>query len=514
MKKLYLGFLIAGGMLATSCSMNELPSGTLNDETAIQTVQDAMSFRNGIYANLRSITSGAFVAYQEIQADMFVGTQSNGNRIGMMSLGSFNASNTELQGLWSSTYSAIANVNYFLGKVDDMVNDGSFDASSHTRLQRYRGEAHWARAYYYYLIADKYCQSYTNIDPTTPASGAPLQITYSPSGDYGSYPGRSTLAETFAQIEADLDAAYTDLKAFETSGMSDATNNLAPNAPYLSTYAVRALQARIALLKGDWQTAIDRAEEVIAGPFRLAADIDEFENMWYTDNGTELIFVPFGNQAQASGVAALGSAWINADPVNADYIGTENALSLYVLDDIRGYVYFETRTLSVNGMKVPSPCFVKYPGNPSLNTGSVNALKNLPKPLRLSEMYLIVAEAAAMTDQHQKANDAYNDLRAVRIEGYTAENLTGQPLISAVRDERTRELLGEGYRISDLRRWGQGFTRSVSYKDPLYDDVPSIVVYSGSTLSYTAGDKRYLLPIPTGEIETNPQLAGQQNPGY
>ncbi len=41
-----------------------------------------------------------------------------------------------------------------------------------------------------------------------------------------------------------------------------------PNAPYLSTYAIVALQARIALLKGDWETAIDKAEKVIAGIFR------------------------------------------------------------------------------------------------------------------------------------------------------------------------------------------------------------------------------------------------------
>lgn len=508
---------MAGGLLVTSCSMNELPEGTLNDETAISTEQDAMNFRNGIYVNLRSITNGSYIAYTEMQTDMFVGTVTNGNRLGMMSLGTFLASDTDLEPLWANTYSDIAAVNYFLPKVDGMIEGAEGD--SKVRLQRYRGEAKFARAYYYYFLADKYCNSYTVIDPTTPASGVPLVTTYNPSGDYASYPGRSTLAEVFTQIEKDLNDAYADLSAFESSSLSDAKSQLAPNASYLSTYAVTALQARIALLKGDWATAITKAEQVIgtngSSPFELCDDLS-YETMWTNDEGSELIFVPFGNQTQSGAVAALGEAWIMADGISADYVCTQNALDLYPTldDDVRYYTFIQDRSLNIEGRDVVSPCFIKYPGNPALNTGSVNAMKNNSKPFRLSEMYLIVAEAAAEAGQTQKANDALNAIRTARIYGYQAQQYVGANLISEVRLERMRELIGEGHRISDLRRWRQGFQRSVAYTNPVYGDVPAALVSAGKSVSYTVGDYRYLLPIPTGEMETSPQLAGQQNPGF
>ena len=55
MKKVFLSILIAGALF-TSCDMNELPAGTLSDETAIQTEKDGMKFRNGIYNSIRSLT--------------------------------------------------------------------------------------------------------------------------------------------------------------------------------------------------------------------------------------------------------------------------------------------------------------------------------------------------------------------------------------------------------------------------------------------------------------------------
>jgi hypothetical protein len=39
-------------------------------------------------------------------------------------------------------------------------------------------------------------------------------------------------------------------------------------------------------------------------------------------------------------------------------------------------------------------------------------------------------------------------------------------------------------------------------------------VAAGKNLSYAAGDYRFVWPIPSDEIQVNPQLEGQQNPGY
>ena len=513
MKKIYLSFLLVGSLL-TSCDMNELPAGSINEETAIESVADALQFRNGIYNNIRSITNGGYVYYTDMQADLFIGTQSNGNRLGMMSLGTFQANDTDLESIWAGPYSCIASVNYFLPKIESVLSKESLSASDRAELVRYRGEAYWARAYYYYYLADKYCNSYNMCDPKAAATGVPLVTTYSPSGDYSSYPGRSTLEQTFSLIETDLKNAYDDLKAYETSGVSGATANLAPNAIYLSTYTVLALQARIALLKGDNDTAIEKAEELIEGPFSLT-DIDDYYELWYNDYGKELIFVPYADLSQSGGVASIGNAWNSANEISSDYIATSNALNFYDSNnDVRYDWFFEPRAIQVGGSTVAAPCFVKYPGNMALNTGSTNAQKNLPKPFRLSETYLILAEAAAAKGDGDKANKALNALRSKRLYSFEETSYVGSELVSQIRTERTRELLGEGFRISDLRRWGQGFTRQINYTESRYSDVPSIVIQAGVGLTYAPGDHRMILPIPTGELEANPQLAGQQNPGY
>lgn len=504
--------------MLTSCNMDEAPVGNLNDETAIQSVLDAEKFRNGIYNNIRSVTSmgsneAAYITTQEIQADMFIGTLINGNRMGPVSLGNIISSDTDNQRLWSAPYDYIAAVNYYLPKVEALLaNEGLSDANRAT-LIRFRGEAKWARAYYYYYLMDHFCQSYTLANPDTPALGLPLVSVYAPSGDYSSYPGRSTLKETVDFIEKDLVDAYADLSEYEATGDE---SNLKANAIYLSTNTVTALQARLALLKGDYATAISKAETLInSGDYSLTG-IDDYSAIWTDDEGSELIFVPYCNQTQSSGIGALGSTYISSNTENADYVATSNALDMYdAANDVRYEWFFEPRELNVNGMYVIAPCFIKFPGNPTLNTGSNNALKNRPKPFRLSEMYLIVAEAAAESGQADKANQALNAIRAARITGYEPQTYAGQNLINQVRQERTKELIGEGYRISDLRRWQLGFGREINYSAyDDYQDVPLIIVPAGANVAYQAGDYRFIMPIPTGEMETNPQLAGQQNPGY
>lgn len=510
MKKFFLSISLAATLL-TSCNMDEGPAGSLSDESAIISVADALKFRNGLYYQLRAFATGSTIYDRAMQADMFTGVVTNGNRRGSVSLG--NIAPGSFGGFWSSPYAYLADVNYFLEKVDGMINSGDYTGEPLAQLKRYRGETYWTRAYYYYFMMDCFCNSFNCINPSQEGTGMPLVTEYSPTADAASYPGRSTLAETAQLIASDLDKALTDLQAFEASGASDARTNLAPNAPYLSSYTVMALQARVALLKQDWTTAMAKAEAVIAGPYRLEEG-DGYKSMWTTDQGSELIFVPYGSQAQAGGINATGSAWILASGQDADYVLTSNALDMYdAQNDIRYASFIQTRDLAVGGETVAAPCFVKYPGNPELNSGSTNDLKNKPKMFRLSEMYLILAEAAAEGGNAAKANQALTDLRNARIEGYTPADYTGSSLVDEVRLERAREMIGEGYRISDLRRWKLGFSRSIDYA-PEYADVPSILVNAGPLVVYQPGDHRMVYPIPTHEMECNPALKGFQNPGY
>ncbi|EJW91014.1 lipoprotein [gut metagenome] len=98
------------------------------------------------------------------------------------------------------------------------------------------------------------------------------------------------------------------------------------------------------------------------------------------------------------------------------------------------------------------------------------------------------------------------------------------PVLQEIRRERRIELAGEGFRFDDLKRWkaGQLLNNVMTYVGKRKPDGTLAIVYPNYTnpdLSYEAGksrtweDKMYLYPIPTGELQRNPELL-PQNPGW
>ena len=104
--------------------------------------------------------------------------------------------------------------------------------------------------------------------------------------------------------------------------------------------------------------------------------------------------------------------------------------------------------------------------------------------------------------------DKLNDLRVAR--GLSVlENISGDALMNAVKEERTREMLAEGNRLDDLKRWHLGFTRS----EPQNMD---LILGGSNTFEKTvsADDNKFVWGIPTNDITTNPNIKDQQNPGW
>lgn len=504
MKKIIIA-LFSIAIWVSSCDMDKRPYGSLDDETAIQGLDDSKRFRDGLYSNMRTLTTGAYIYTSDIQMDIVQGVIGNGNRNGMFANGNLVSSDQTVVAIWAAFYSVINSANYFIERVENLINSNEFTDDELLTLNRYMGEAHFVRGYCYYWLADRFCQVYSSTDAQTPAKGLPLVTIYHPTGNMSSYPGRNTLEETYKLIEDDLASAYTALAAYEVKDKEA----VAPGAIYFSTYTVLALQARIALLKGDNATALSKAETIInANVYKLTPAAD-YAKMWSEDTGSEIIFRSFMSNTELGG--SVGAAYLSVNQDFADYIPTFDILNLYADEDVRFDAFFTVWNLNVQGDIVQAYVFNKYPGNESLKTGASPNYMNMSKPFRLSEIYLIAAEAAISTSA-DKANKYLNDLRAERIEGYQAETYSGQALVQQVREERLKELVGEGYRMSDLRRWGLGFSRNP--KHPENPDIESSLIVAGNALSYNAGDHRFIWPIPTSEIEANPQLDGQQNPGY
>lgn len=124
-------------------------------------------------------------------------------------------------------------------------------------------------------------------------------------------------------------------------------------------------------------------------------------------------------------------------------------------------------------------------------------------------MYLIAAEAAMENGDAANANLYLNALRAKRIGNWKDATYSLGQIENEIRNERVKELYCEGFRLNDLKRWHIGFSRSGG-------QVANLVMqgenYAGCTRP--ADDPMFLWPIPTSELEANPQMKDEQNPGY
>lgn len=487
--------------------MDLAPVGSLDDENAIENPTDLLKARNGIYNNMRSFATGGYLFYTDIQMDQFNGLIINGNQNGILANGTILSNNSSIEAVWANMYSNIADANYLLGRAEYLLEKGGWTEEELLDINRYIGETKFARAWYYSYLLDHFSASYNANNANANAGGVPIVTVFNPTGDIASYPGRSTQAEVYALIDKDLSDAYDALKAYEAEDNS----HVQPMAFYLNTNTVLALQARLALLRQDWPTAIEKANAVINSGIYTLSTTSNYKDMWVNDNSQELIFRPISTNSEL-GISSTGGAYIDANPEMAYYIPSGATYSLYTNADARSAAYFTVASLAANGTKYQAFVFSKYPGNPALLQGTTPNIMNMGKPFRLSETYLILAEASYENGDEATANSALNTIRKNRINRYTETTYTGLDLREQIRNERTKELIGEGFRMSDLRRWGLGFSRDGSY--PLNPVVEQIFVTAGVQVSYTPGDHRFVWPIPSTEMENNPQLRGEQNPGY
>ena len=136
------------------------------------------------------------------------------------------------------------------------------------------------------------------------------------------------------------------------------------------------------------------------------------------------------------------------------------------------------------------------------NSGKANYAVNI-KVIRLSEVYISAAEAAFETGDKAKAAEY---LQATRVRAGGLEPATEATVtMEMILDERSKELYGEGHRFWDMMRRNLTITFD--------DELGGIdVVHRGATVDRT--HPKTILPIFQDEINANPDIEAQQNPGY
>lgn len=512
----------------SACDMDMMPYDSVPTDEALNSINAFEEARTGIYAAYIGLAGGSYVLAPELQADGFNATADFSNTYGDFYRWNFQSSNSYVEAIWSNSYSAIGRANFFIDSAKKMDEGEENDLTDVQKQQLavYVGEAYFTRAYCYYYLSTLFCADY---NPVTAAStlGLPLQLEYKPKISASEYPERSSLEATYKQITEDLAEADTRIQTAR-SGIVDYDRyingayvniNTAPKqrGNYITVDVVKALRARVALQMDDYKNAAAYAESLIDSDFYpLLNNESGLKDMWQEDGGTETIWQIAMQSADDAG-SPLGTLFIGYPTTKKDYIPTKTLIDLYDADDLRLAVYYGDYKLSVStGTAAQIKFFNKYPGNKNFNTlGGTTRYLNQPKPFRIAEMYLIAAEAntrIGTASSLEKARGYLKTLKTARIPGFSGGNYNNQEvLMNEIMDERERELVCEGYRMMDLKRWGKGVKRGLPQNSGL-------VLFPGQAttdgLNKPADDYRMVWPIPKSEMDANTSLAGQQNPGY
>ena len=279
--------------------------------------------------------------------------------------------------------------------------------------------------------------------------------------------------------------------------------------------AVQLLHARVCLYMEDMEGAAKYAKKVIDNWGYELYDLTSFKkdttivvgkNASYPSyvslDNPETIWV-YGNAADFNGIIGAQDKMENGTTyayfVNASrdlitcYEDEEDLRkTLYLVEELRGPLGAKPEELKfAEGHYLPwSKCVMQY--NNKVKSGTEYGMS-----FRLSEAYLILAEAVYATDE-VLALKMINELREKRYaEGADYEvHYSGESLLNFIREERRRELCFEGQRWFDLRRYGM----------PSFEH--RWVEYGDNLGSYVIEEKdaAYTLPIPTEVINRNSAL--------
>lgn len=517
MKKIYLLIALAAG-LVSSCSMDTEPEGSLPQSETLKTPEDFTTMRNGLYSALRvSVGGDNFYTPIEVQGDEFHAVYGNSNTMGDLYRWDFTPQNDYVRTVYSNYEATISRANFILDGYAkcDMSEANGFDAAGIATANAAKGDAFFARAYCIFMLSQYFCADYEEGTADQPNSGVSYRLDYNPSPDPSTYPQRKTLNETMEQVKADLDSAEVYV-----------TTQGEPTNYRISVDAITALRARMALAMDDYKAAADYAASIIEnGPYALAEGTAEIMSMWYdfdyaqasqtgvvgnkTGNWETILQLEIGDGADQY-PAGTGTFYQTMQVgANPDFVPTLTLYNLYSDNDYRKAAYFVpgniTTTTGVSGdvyffAKFPLDTYTFYQSQTNSSVGVSE-----PKVFRIAEMYLIAAEGYAQAGDLQKATYYLNTLESSRIDGYADQTFTGKDdLMQEIKNERQREMAGEGTRIFDLKRWHMSMQRGEAQN-------PSVLLTTTPlNFSQPADANRMTWPIPKNETD----LHIVQNPGY
>jgi len=452
--KTILSIITCGMVLVNSSCNNVLeptPVDVLTNDIVLNEPRDVGNVEVGLYSAFRNIAPATVIA-GDFTADNLIhnGTFSQYRELGTKQISSANAS---VAALWGAIYNTVYIANFILERLPEVPG-----VATATR-NRVMGAAHFLRGYAYFIALYSY-------------GGVPEVTT--------------TNIETNRNIPRASKLEILNLILDDYTQALDELTEKPVTAAYAGEFAVRAALARLHLYLGDWSEAENFATDVIdSEDYELEPDYSTLVNEDFTKEAILEVGYTLIDDPGTDGNFGLNNLFVGRREIipSNDVIV---ALASSESGDRFSSMTFDLNNLngSDNGWSV-----AKY-GTPDADNNNVVVF-------RLGEMYLIRAEARAQQDKVTGTNSAQTDVNVLRERSHapTITSVSKSQMLRLIEDERRYELAFEGHRWFDLVRTGRASQVMPAFSPNWRDDFE-------------------LWPIPQREIQNNPALVGNQNPGY
>ncbi len=527
MKRNFLTYIVAATSLVSASSCHDkldlVPLNDVTSEVVYKSVEGYKQSLGKVYGSMAmsggrgtsgdgdiaGIDAGAsdflrlYFNLQEVASDNAICAWIQDPGVSEINSLTWSSNNVMVLGMYARSMYQITVANDFIRESSDenLANRGIVGEDAEA-VRGFRSEARFLRAYQYWVMMDLFGNPPFVTEENTIGKTPPEQI---------------SRVDLFNYVESELLAVQEELVAPRQNEYGRADQ-----AAAWMLLSKLYLNAEVYTGTGRYQDALTYASRVINSAYTLK---ENYAHLFLADNniGQDEVILSinydairtqnFGgttflvNSSSGSGMnmAALGipsGGWggnrsRRTLPAKfADPSGQTDRRAMFFGEDpnitdpavfVQGLAVTKFKNVDRNGVAAPS------------NDGT-QVSTDFPL-MRLADAYLIYAEAV-LRGGGGNINEAINYVNIVRRRAYG--NNTGDVSsinLDFILDERAREFYWEGYRRTDLIRFGR------------YTGAAYVWPFKGGTAAGTSVPEfRTIYPLPASDVIANPNLT--QNPGY
>ena len=462
-----------------------------------------------------------FINMQECGTDEFASTWLIGEQTTGLSYLSWDANDAWISDMYYRIYYNIALCNEFLRN----ANSASFSGADAEKMKEYKAEVRFMRALFYYHALD----FYRNI---------PMVTENDPVGSY--IPPRYTPQKTFDYIESELKDCVGDMLPASTCPYGQASQGAA-----YTLLAKLYLNSEVYTGVAKYAECKEACKKVMDMGYSLESDYSKLFNADNDKRTNEIIFalpvsaehtvswgsstylvcgqLSMSNANQTPGDFGAESGW-SEFRLRSQFVDKFNESDIYAQGeeakgDKRAKFFTNGQSKDVTSMTDETTGYLsekwsnlKDDGTKASNTSNDGVETDFPL-FRLADVYLMYAECVARLGEDWDNWDGGSDAEAAtRKEGaiyyinkvreragaadvWKDNFASDADFLQFILDERARELYHEGYRRTDLIRYGEFTTSKYIWQ------------WKGGTHDGQAVDSKYnIYPIPNTELTANPNL--------